>query len=235
MRRFYGSAIAVAAITFLPGMVAAQGMDHMDGNTKVAGGGIMVPGWMGKPDGAGAVTDAKFAKEGDAFHITTGPAMTYWNASNKATGDYTVKATFKEANYMNLNDHPHPYGIVIGGADLGTDKQNLLYCEAYGDGRFIVRGFNADAPKGVFKLNGGGEKNAAIHVAAGKGQPVTQEIAVSVKGDKVTCSVNGTAVGTYDKSAVVGADKLKSTDGIYGIRSAHNTEVMVTGFSVTKP
>ena len=35
-------------------------------------------------------------------------------------------------------------------------------------------------------MNGGrGETNAAVHKAAGKGQPVTQEIAMSVKGDKV--------------------------------------------------
>jgi len=34
---------------------------------------------------------------------------------------------------------------------------------------------------------------------------------------------------------VVGAGKLKSTDGVYGVRFAHNTEVFVTGFKVTKP
>ena len=53
---------------------------------------------------------------------------------------------------------------------------------------------------------------------------------MSVKGDKVECSVNGTVVGSYDKAAVVGAGKLKSTDGVYGLRFGHNTEVIVTGF-----
>jgi hypothetical protein len=235
MRRSYGSALAVAAITFLPGMVAAQGMDKMDANSKIAGGGVFVPGWTGKPDGSGALTDAKFVKEGNAFHITTGPAVTYWNPANKASGDYTVKATFTEASYMNLNDHPHPYGIFIGGSDVGTPQERLVYCEAYGDGRFIVRGFAPDAPRGVFKMNGGGEANPAIHKAAGKGSPVTQEIAMTVKGDDVTCSVNGTVVGKYDKKDLVGAGKLSSTDGVYGIRTAHNTEATVTGFTMTKP
>jgi hypothetical protein len=120
---------------------------------------------------------------------------------------------------------------VIAGNDLGTDQQSLLYCEAYGDGRFIVRGFGPDA----FQVNGrGGEQNAAIHKAEGKDQPVTQEIALSVKGDKVECAINGTTVGSYDKSALVGAGKLKSTDGVYGIRSGHNTEVMVKGLTMTK-
>ena len=57
---------------------------------------------------------------------------------------------------------------------------------------------------------------------------------MSVKGDKVECAINGTVVGSYDKSAVVGAGKLKSTDGVYGIRFAHNTEGTVTGLTMTK-
>jgi hypothetical protein len=230
MRRIYGSALAVAAITFLPGMVAAQG--QMETTSKVAGGGVFVPGWTGKADGSGAVNDAKFVKEGNGFHVTTGPAVTYWNPANKGSGDYTVKATFTEPKYMSLNDHPHPYGIVIGGNDLGTDQESLLYCEAYGNGTFIVRGFGPAA----FSVNGRrGEANAAVHKAAAKGEPVTQEIAMSVKGDKVSCSINGTVVGTYDKSAVVGAGKLKSTDGVYGVRLAHNTEAVITGLAITKP
>ena len=55
-----------------------------------------------------------------------------------------------------------------------------------------------------------------------------------MKGNKVSCSINGTEVASYDKSALVGAGKLKSTDGIYGIRFAHNTDGLVTGLTVTK-
>jgi hypothetical protein len=41
-------------------------------------------------------------------------------------------------------------------------------------------------------------------------------------------------VASYDKPALVTAGKLKSTDGIYGLRFAHNTEVNVTGLSISK-
>jgi hypothetical protein len=101
---------------------------------------------------------------------------------------------------MNLNTHPHPYGIVIAGNDLGTAQQSLLYCAAYGNGTFIVRGFGPDA----FQM-GGRRPTAsdAVHKAAAVGQPVTQDIAMSVKGDKVSCSINGTVVATYDKSELV--------------------------------
>jgi len=131
---------------------------------------------------------------------------------------------------MNLNSHPHPYGIVIAGNDLGTAEQSYLYCAAYGNGTFIVRGFGP-AP---FQMNGRGEPNAAVKKAAGPGEPVSQEIAMSVKGDKVECSINGTVVGSYDKAALVTAGKLKSTDGVYGIRFAHNTDATVSGFTMTK-
>jgi len=176
------------------------------------------------------INDTKMTAQGDTLQVTTGPAASYWNPANTASGDYTVSATFTEAKYMNLNDHPHPYGIFIAGHDLGTDQATELYCAAYGDGRFIVRGFGPAA----FQLNGHGEENAAVHKAAGPGQPVEQKIAVSVKGGKVECAINDVTVASYDKASVVTDGKLKSTDGIYGIRFAHNTEGTVSGLKVTK-
>ena len=232
MRRTLVPAVTAGAIMLVSAASAALAQDAAK---AVVGGGISVPGWKGQIDaseaGRGAkLEDAKLAKEGNALHVTTGPAVAYWNPANKASGNYTVKATFNEAKYMGLNDHPHPYGIVIGGNDMGTANQNYLYCAAYGNGKFIVRGFGP-AP---FQLNGRGEANDAVHKAAGQGQPVSQEIAVSVKGDEVTCSINGTVVGTYKKSDVVGPGKLKSTDGVYGVRFGHNTEATVSGLTMTK-
>jgi hypothetical protein len=214
----------------------APALQAQDDSRAVAGGGISVPGWTGKIDAneerAGrTLNDAKLSQEGGTLHVTTGPALAYWNPANKAAGDYTVKATFTEPKYMNLNNHPHPYGLFIGGNDLGTANQTYLYCAAYGNGRFIVRGFGP----GSFQLNGFvGEANAAVHKAPGVGQPVTQEIALSVKGEQVTCSINGAVVATYPKSALVTGGKLKSTDGVYGVRFAHNTEATVTGLSLSK-
>jgi hypothetical protein len=230
MRHTYGSAAAVAALMLVVPLSAIQGQEAA---RAVAGGGISAPGWMGKIDASEAskgqvLENSKLAPMGDGLHVTTGPAVVYWNPANTATGDYTVKATFNEPAYMSLNDHPHPYGIVIGGNDMGTDQQSYLYCAAYGNGNFIVRGFGPES----FQVNGRrGEANEAVNKAAGKGEPVTQEIAVSVKGDKVECAINGTVVGSYNKADVVGAGKLKSTDGVYGIRFAHNTEAMVTGLT----
>jgi len=230
MRRTY-TLFAAALLLASAGSANAQ-----DQARAVAGGGIHVPGWAGKIDAneekqGQVLENAKLVKDGDALHVTTGPAVTYWNPANKASGNYTVKATFREPKYMALNNHPHPYGIVIAGNDLGTGQQSYLYCAAYGNGNFIVRGMGPEP----FQVNGRrGEAHASVMKASGPGEPVTQEIALSVKGDKVECAINGTVVGSYDKSAVLGEGKLKSTDGIYGIRFGHNTEATVTGLTVIK-
>ena len=233
MRRVYGSVLAVAAVVLVPMVSHAQA--GMEQSKAVVNGGVTVPGWTGQVDANEAkrgmtINNAKLAKEGNVLRVTTGPASAFWNPANKATGDYPVKATFTEPKYMNVNDHPHPYGIVIGGNDLGTDQRRT--CTDVWQRTFIVRGFGPAA----FKVNGGSPAaDPAVHSAAGKDQPVTQEIAMSVKGDKVECAINGKVVGSYPKSDVVGAGKLKSTDGVWGIRFAHNTDATVSGLTMTKP
>ncbi|HEV8431556.1 MAG TPA: hypothetical protein VGQ41_26895 [Pyrinomonadaceae bacterium] len=232
----YLTALALALLVVVSFSNSHSQTGQNETSIGVAGGGVSVPGWTGridaKEEAAGlTLNSAKLAKEGNALHVTTGPAVTYWNPKNTAKGDYTIKATFNELKYMSLNNHPHPYGLMIAGNDLGTDKQSYLYCAAYGNGNFIVRGFGP-AP---FQMNGPrGAADPAVNKAAGVGQPVTQEIAISVKGDKVECAINNKVVASYDKSALVAPGKLKSTDGIYGIRFAHNTDAIVTGLKKTK-
>ena len=51
--------------------------------------GVSAPGWTGKIDAREAragqtLENAKLAQEGQALHVTTGPAVTYWNPANKA-------------------------------------------------------------------------------------------------------------------------------------------------------
>ncbi len=225
-----------AAVLSLAMMCLAAGplLGQSEESRTVADGGIKIQGWMGTIDAREAangmtIENARLAMDGSVMHVTTGPAVTYWNPANRATGNYMVTATFHEPEYMNLNNHPHPYGIVIGGNDLGTNNQSYLYCAAYGNGSFIVRGMGPEP----FQVNGRrAEENAAIDKAAGPGEPVTQEITVAVTADSVSCSINGTVVGTYPKSDLVGAGKLTSTDGVFGIRFAHNTEGTVSGLRV---
>lgn len=204
-----------------------------DAARAVAGGGITVPGWAGAVDaqeakGGATIANAKFAPEGSGIRVTTGPASTYWQTKTKLTGDYTVKATFREPQYMNINDHPHPYGIAVAVDGLDGATGQALYCAAYGNGTYIVRGFGP-AP---FRIGQGRPvASDAVKKAAGQGQAVSQDVAITVKGDRVSCVINGTEVAGFSKAEAVGAGKLRSTDGYAGLRFGHNTDVLVTGFS----
>jgi hypothetical protein len=233
MRINQGIMAVLAAGLLLAATNAAHGQDA---DRVVASGGIAVDGWQGVVDPAAAangakITDARLAAEGEGLRITTGPAATYWRPAEHLKGDYTVRATFTEPEYMALNNHPHPYGIVIAGSEMGTERQSLLYCMAYGNGNFIVRGFGPEP----FQMNGRrGEEHDAVNRAAGPGQPVTQEIALSVRGDAVECAINGTVVARYDRADLIADGRLASTDGVYGLRFGHNTDVRVTGLAVDR-
>jgi hypothetical protein len=225
------AAVGVVVVVLAAGVVYIR---RRDADRVIPGGGVYIEGWTGKIDARSAaqgrvLNDARFAQEGEAIHVTTGPATTYWNPANTATGNYTVRATFLEPQFMALNSHPHSYGIFIAGHDLGTDRMSLVYCVAYGSGDVLVRGFGP----AVFTLLGT-SANAAVHKAAAIGQPVTQEIAWNVNGNRAECVVNGTVVAGYERNALVGPGKLQSTDGVYGLRFTHNVEAIVTGFRMTK-
>src|ERR1700724_3659600 len=215
-----GSLFAIVALLavlfYLRGpFVGFPGSRTADGSRAVSDGGVKIAGWNGEVDAAEeragmSIRDAKLSQEGDSLHATTGPAATYWMNGANASGDYTVKATFLEPKYMSLNTHPHPYGVFIGGNDMGTPGQTDLYCAAYGNGKFIVRGFGP-AP---FKMDGFlGEANGAVHKAAGQGQPVSQDVALSVRGSKVECSINGTVVTRYDKALRETGGKVNKEEG----------------------
>ena len=234
MRRALATTFAVAAAFSLT--LSAQ-MQMNEALRKVEGAGIHAAGWKGKVDAAevsagGALNDSKFELKGSEITISTGPASIYWNPADAQTADYTVSATFTEPSYQSAMSHPHPYGVFIGGNKLDTDQASLLYCTAYGNGTYIIRGFGP----ATFSPSTGRRPvaNDAVHKAAGTGEPVTQEIKMSVKGSRVSCSINGTEVASLDKGELVGAGKLDSVEGIAGIRVAHNVDVKVTNFKVAK-
>jgi hypothetical protein len=230
MRRLiYASTVAAALALVVP---VAHGQMNQDADRVVPGGGVLVTGWKGKIVDASSIQqgrkieDSKFAGTPDNITLNSGPGGIYWNPANTATGDYTITATFNEPKVKSAMSHEHPYGIFIGGNGLDTDNFSLTYCAAYATGKFIFRGFGP-AP---FAMGGRAAiANPAIHMTGADGA-VTQEIAMSVKGDKVSCSVNGTEVASYPKAELVGAGKLTSTDGLFGIRISHNTDVIIKGF-----
>jgi hypothetical protein len=230
--------LAAAAAVLIPTLALAQATppkpsEAEDKDRAVAGGGVKVPGWTGKVDARSAaqgrtLNDSKFEPQGDAIHMTIGPAAYYYNPANVVKGDYTVKATFTEPKQD--FSHPHPMGLFIGGSKLGTPDQALMYCVAYRNGTFLVRRFNGDTVTNVVPRT----PNDAIHKAATPADPVTQEVAWVVKGGKADCMINGTSVWSSPVADLVGPGKLESTDGVWGIRVSHNMDLSVAKMAASK-
>jgi hypothetical protein len=232
MRLLHACVFAAGAALVLPALHAQQrgAAAQQDADVKVANGGIFVTGWQGRPD-AGSVNDARLSQEGADLRVQTGPAISYWNPANTASGSYMVKATFTEAKQT--MSHAHPFGVFIGGSDLGTDQQSLLYCVAYRNGKPLVRGLNGSTPFNVLALRRADPPVPGVNQAP-PDQPVTQEIAWHVMGGSAECMINGQSMGKWTAAELTGAGKLKSLDGVYGIRVAHNVDVVIKGFGASK-
>lgn len=217
----------VALVFALPAVVAAQ-----DADRSVAGGGITVAGWKGKVDARAAqqgksVKDSKFGMTGGKMDLKIGPAAIYWNDANKASGNYEVKASFTENAHK--PNHPHSYGVFIGGSDLDSGDQAFAYCIAYANGTYSVKYFHgANVVTVVDRV-----ASPAINKADAANH-ATNEIGWRVRGGKAACVINGTEVQSWDASALVGPDKLKSLDGIYGVRVSHNLDLTMTPLTLTK-
>jgi hypothetical protein len=229
------AAAALAAFVLSAAAAHPAAQDPQDADRKVAGGGITAKGWQGRTDPAGSasnkqgltIADTKFAPEGNGFRATTGPAAFYWNPANTGKGDFTVKATFREAKQT--YNHPHPFGVFIGGRGLDTDKPTALYCVAYRNGNYLVRMFSGGS---VVQVSGKPAPNEAVKKAASPDEEVVQDVAWNVRGDRVECQVNGATVWSGSKADVTGPGKLESTDGVTGVRVTHNSDVLITNFSV---
>ena len=170
------------------------------------------------PDAAG---DIKFVKQGSGFHATNPQAAVYWNASDTASGTYTLKGTF---TLMKPSGHNNYYGLVFGGSGLEGAQQSYLYFVVAQNGTWLIKSRTGDstatiAPKtaseAVKKPEAGGQSTNALEVRVG--------------ADKVDFVVNGPVVHSEPKSGL-----MAKTDGIYGIRVNHLLEVQIDNLGVSK-
>jgi hypothetical protein len=160
-----------------------------------------------------------FMSMGKGFHVSGGPAGTYWNPSNTATGNYTLKGTF---TLVKPSNHVNYYGLVFGGNALDGPSQSYTYFLVAQNGRFLIKQRNGEQTSDVQAPTA----NAAIKTPDNSGKSVNA-LEVRVAGDAISYVVNGTVVHTTPKSAV-------KTDGIAGFRVNHVTEVMVDNFEIQK-
>jgi hypothetical protein len=168
------------------------------------------------PDGSGAI---KFVSEGSGFHAINPQASVYWNPSNTASGNYTLKGTF---NLNKPSGHVNYYGLVFGGSDLEGAQQQYTYFVVGQNGTWLIKKRNGDATENVV----GKTPGDAVKKPDDTGKS-TNALEVRVGADKVDFVVNGQVVQSMPKAGL-------KTDGTYGIRVNHLLDVNIDNFGVTK-
>jgi hypothetical protein len=170
------------------------------------------------PDAAG---DIKFVAMGSGFHATNPQAAVYWTPANTATGNYSLKGTFK---LIQNSGHTEYYGLVFGGSDLEGAGQDYLYFMVGVDGTWLIKRRTGDSTANVSAKT----PSDAVKKPGADGTS-TNALEVRVMADKIEFAVNGTVVDTIPKTG-----QTAKTDGIYGIRVNHHLEVQVDGFALSK-
>jgi len=160
-----------------------------------------------------------FMSMGKGFHVSGGPAGTYWNAANTATGNYTLKGTF---TLVKPSNHTNYYGLVFGGNALDGPSQTYTYFLVAQNGRFLIKQRTGEQITDIQAATA----NAAVKTPDSAGKSVNA-LEVRVGADSISYVVNGTVVHTTPKSAA-------KTDGIAGFRVNHVLEVMVDEFQIQK-
>jgi hypothetical protein len=163
----------------------------------------------------------KFVTMGKGFHVTSGPAGTFWSPTNSPTGAYTLKGTF---TLTKPSGHTNYYGLIFGGQDLGGPKQNYVYFLVAQDGTYIVKHRAGDAVHDVKAAT----KHEAIRTPDAKGRS-TNALEVRVGANDISYVVNGAVVHSTPKSGMTAR-----TDGLAGVRVNHQLDVHIDGFEVSK-
>ena len=170
------------------------------------------------PDAAG---DIKFVTQGSGFHATNPQAAVYWNPSDTASGNYTLKGTF---TLMKPSGHTNYYGLIFGGSGLEGADQKYLYFLVAQNGTWLVKSRDGASTANVLPRT----ENDAVKKPDDTGKS-TNTLEVRVGADKVDFVVNGTVVNSSPKTGA-----LANTNGIYGIRVNHLLEVQIDNFGVSK-
>ena len=171
-------------------------------------------GWRMRVDASTDVTDPDDVPEvtvrsvSNGFEVRTGPAVTLWNPTNNATGNYTLEGTF---TLLEPSGHVNYYGLVYGGRTLDTNPSYIYFLVAQ-NGSFIIRHrANNETVHDIV----GRTPHAAVAQPGANGQSVNR-LQVRVGATDTQFLVNDQIVHTAPKTGMAA-----NSDGVWGVRINH--------------
>lgn len=180
-------------------------------------------GWTLRGD-RGAMDEVMFVTMEPGWHITTGPAGIFYDASRTASGDYSVESTTFMFDPQGRNE---AFGIFVGGQDLDGAGQRYLY--------FLVR------PSGEFLVKERNGSETPVHIGwtahdavmgwedRGEGEETVENVLrIEADGAQVRFLVNGAEVASQPRGSL-------PMDGVVGLRVNHRVNIHVSSLDVAQP
>jgi hypothetical protein len=183
-------------------------------------------GWKVRVDRSTSASDPDntpnlvFKAMGKGLHVKGGPAGTFWNPANTATGNYTLKGTF---NLQEPSNHTNYYGSCSA-ARTSTGRLQAVRVLR----RRAERHVHGAAAAGRERHRRGGPSGQSRRAAAGRQRPVVER-ARSAGQRRHRVLRSSTAPW-----CIPGRRARSRTDGQVGVRVNHVLDVQFEGFEVGK-
>ena len=180
-------------------------------------------GWEHRTDQHGAdASGIAFVTMEPGWHVTTGPSTILYDASNTATGEYSVTS---QMHLFDPEGRREAFGIFVGGADLQGPEQAYTYFLIRDGGEYLVKTRHGAETSDVIGWTGH-ESILSFADREEGGASVANTLSIRVGADQVHFSVNGSEV------ARVASDDL-ALEGIVGLRVNHRVNLHVSSLDIS--
>lgn len=184
------------------------------------------PDWRWRLDGPAQLVTAQPASDSTwqfvgmppGWHVTTGPGVVLFHPAERGTGRYSLSSDF----VLFPNPSDSPYGLVLGGADLGSANAPSIAVQLRRDGAVRVVAIQ----DGNEHILAPWRTHAAIKPHSGTGT-VTNRLRVGVAPDSVRVFVNDSAIVAVPASGL-------QLDGQYGFRIGGRLNMHITTLDYTR-
>ena len=198
-----------------------------DAATPAGGEGNVPSGWTVRADRGSATVasdstgDIFFVNMTPGWHITTGPAATYFNEGSTASGDYTARM---DVYLFDPKGRREAFGLLFGGTNLNEPTQRYAYFLIRQGGQFLVKKRAGDVTETVIDWT----DNDAIKSWTPEGDGTAfNTLAATVTADSVLFFANDTKLASISAESV-------PTNGLVGFRINHGLNLHVSGFEVVE-
>ena len=164
--------------------------------------------------------DIWFVNMTPGWHVTTGPRAIFWHPGFAAAGAWRAEATI---HLFDPGERDEAFGIFFGGRDLESDGIAYDYFVLRNSGELLIKRRRGSETEVI--------RDWTPHEAIATFGPESESsvenvLAVEVREESVTFSVNGAVVATLPRAEL-------ATDGHVGLRLNHHLNVHVSDLSVS--